>query len=147
MFDMSLAEIMLIAIIAILFLGPDKLPEAMVKIAKLIKSAKKAIGDAKHSLEEEMKIAELKEEAMNYKKQLDEATSELKSFKNVGINPMDDINEAVQSAKKTISAPAQDATAAAPETIIEPKRETVTFAKKSSRTTTEPASKPSEEII
>ncbi|OQX73864.1 MAG: Sec-independent protein translocase TatB, partial [Campylobacteraceae bacterium 4484_4] len=43
MFGMSFGEILIIAIIAILFLGPDKLPEAMVKIAKFFKSFKKSI--------------------------------------------------------------------------------------------------------
>ena len=83
MFGIGFTEILLISIIAILFLGPDKLPETMVQIAKFIKSVKKTVGDAKDSLEEEMKIADLKDEALNYKKQLDSATSELKSFKNI----------------------------------------------------------------
>jgi sec-independent protein translocase protein TatB len=83
MLDIGFSELLLIAIIAILFLGPDKLPGALVDMAKFIKSIKKTIGDAKNSLEEEMKIAELKEEALGYKKQLDDATNELKNFKNI----------------------------------------------------------------
>lgn len=130
MFDMGLGEILLIAIVAILFLGPDKLPEAMVKIAKFFKSVKKAIGDAKSSLEEEMKIAELKEEALSYKKRLDDATNELQGFKNIGINPMADINEAVNDAKKSLLEVTDTPKSSTPATPIEPKRETVTFEKK-----------------
>jgi len=37
MFGLGFMEILFIAIIAILFLGPDKLPGAMVDIAKFIK--------------------------------------------------------------------------------------------------------------
>ena len=37
MFGMSLPEIIVIAVIAVLFLGPDKLPSAMVEIAKFFK--------------------------------------------------------------------------------------------------------------
>ena len=121
MFGMGFTEILLIVIVAILFLGPDKLPDAMVKIAKFIKSAKKAIGDAKGVIDEEMKIAELKEEAMSYKKQLEEATDELKGFKNVGINPMDDITDAINSSIDTSTVTKQ----------IEPKQDSVTFEKKS----------------
>ena len=40
---MGFTEILLIAIVAILFLGPDKLPGAMVEIAKFIKGAKKQL--------------------------------------------------------------------------------------------------------
>ena len=34
MFGIGFTELVLIAIVAILFLGPDKLPQAMVEIAK-----------------------------------------------------------------------------------------------------------------
>ena len=47
MFGMGFIEILMVAVVAILFLGPDKLPDAMVKVAKFMKSVKKAIGDAK----------------------------------------------------------------------------------------------------
>jgi len=92
MFGLGFMEILFIAIIAIIFLGPDKLPGAMVDIAKFIKSAKKAITDAKQSLNEEVNFDELKKEALGYKAQLDAATEELQGFKN--LNPMNDIKEA-----------------------------------------------------
>ena len=91
MFGIGFTELLLISIIAILFLGPDKLPSTMIEIAKFIKSVKKTIGEAKSSLEEEMKIADLKEEALSYKKQLDEATNELKNFKNINFDDLDDV--------------------------------------------------------
>ncbi len=90
MFGIGFTELILISIIAILFLGPDKLPQAMIDIAKFIKSVKKTINDAKGSLEEEMKIADLKEEALSYKKQLNDATSELQNFKNIDFDDFDD---------------------------------------------------------
>ena len=130
MFGLGFTEILLIAVVAILFLGPDKLPDAMVKVAKFMKSVKKAISDAKGALDEEMKIADLKEEALNYKKQLDEATSELAGFKNVGINPIDDINDAINTAQKSFTETANDAQQDTIATPVEPKRETVTFKKK-----------------
>ena len=93
MFGIGFTELLLISIIAILFLGPDKLPSAMIEIAKFIKSVKKTVGEAKHSLEEEMKIADLKEEALSYKKQLDDETNELKSFKNIDFDDFDDFDD------------------------------------------------------
>jgi len=130
MFGLGFTEILLIAVVAILFLGPEKLPDAMVQVAKFMKSVKKAISDAKSSLDEEMKISELKEEALSYKKQLDEATDELHGFKNVGINPIEDINEAISGAQKSFSEAASDAQQDTIATQVEPKRETVTFEKK-----------------
>jgi sec-independent protein translocase protein TatB len=90
MFGIGFTELVLISIIAILFLGPDKLPQAMVEIAKFIKSVKQTVGEAKSTLEEEIKIADLKDEALGYKKQLTEATDELKGFKNLSLDDFDD---------------------------------------------------------
>jgi len=127
MFGMGFTEILLIAVVAILFLGPEKLPDAMVSVAKFMKSITKAVGDAKRSLDEEMKIADLKEEALSYKKQLDEASQELQGFKNIGINPMDDLSDAINSAKTTLSNIDDESKTT---TQVEPKRETITFKKK-----------------
>ena len=71
MFGMGLGELFFIAVIAILFLGPEKLPDAMVQIAKFFRSVKRTVNDAQTSLEEELRISELKEEALKYKRQLD----------------------------------------------------------------------------
>lgn len=79
MFGMGFTEIVVIAIIAILFLGPDKLPEAMVKIAKFFKSTKEVIGNMKDTFEEEMNVKTMKEEALAYKKELTDATNQVKS--------------------------------------------------------------------
>ncbi len=95
MFGMGFSEILMIAVVAILFLGPDKLPEAMVKVAKFIRGVKKAITDAKSAIDSEIRIAELKEEALNYKEKLDRATSELQGFKN--IRTIDSLNESLES--------------------------------------------------
>ena len=143
MFGIGFTELLLIAVIAILFLGPDKLPSALVEMAKFIKGVKRTIGDAKSSLEEEMKIADLKEEALNYKKQLDDATQELKGFKNLTLDDLDEtIYEESGSAdfpleqnKKEASTTATEVPKTTPEeanttTQIEAKNDTVTFKKK-----------------
>ncbi len=130
MFGMGFTEILLIAVVAILFLGPDKLPDAMVKIAKFIRSTKKALTDAKNTIDDELKIAELKEEALGYKAKLDEATDELKGFKNIS-NPVDDLQEALNMAKGGFkSTPLEVDEPIA--TQIEPKQEEVILKKKKS---------------
>lgn len=83
MFGMGFTEILIIAVIAILFLGPDKLPSAMVEIAKFFRSVKKTIGTVKDSLEEEMNITDIKEEALAYKKELLSASDDLKKATDV----------------------------------------------------------------
>ncbi|ADR33265.1 twin-arginine translocation protein, TatB subunit [Sulfuricurvum kujiense DSM 16994] len=83
MFGMGIGEIFLIIIIAILFLGPDKLPSTMVEIAKFFRSVKSTVNSARATLEEEMKFSEMKEEALNYKKELTDASAELERITNV----------------------------------------------------------------
>jgi len=149
MFGIGFTELLLISVIAILFLGPDKLPQALVEMAKFIKSVKKTIGDAKGSLEEEMKIADLKEEALEYKKQLNDATAELKSFKNISFDDFDDVSydDEVSTAspqdfakqakvEKSTEVTSTEETSSELEknteniaTQVEPKNETVTFKK------------------
>ena len=79
MFGMGFTEILIIAVIAILFLGPDKLPDAMVEIAKFFRNAKNTIGTMKESLEEEMNVKSMKDEALAYKKELLNASNQVKS--------------------------------------------------------------------
>lgn len=122
MFGMGFTEILMIAIVAILFLGPDKLPGAMVEIAKFIKGAKKAITSAKESIDSEINIAELKEEALNYKAQLDSATDELQGFKN--LNPMNELSVKEKFASLTQIEEEPIATQ------VEPKQKEIEFKKK-----------------
>ncbi len=112
MFGMGFTEILMIAIVAIIFLGPDKLPQFLIDIAKFFKSVKRAINDAKTNLEREVQISELKEEALEYKER----------FKNIS----EEISE-------TITADLDEDPLAEVEEIkraSEPKREVVKFKKK-----------------
>jgi len=135
MFGIGFTELLIISIVAILFLGPDKLPQAMIEIAKFIKGVKKTVGEAKSSLEEEMKIADLKEEALSYKKQLDDATNELKNFKNIDFDDFDDVSYDDEVSKESPQALAKasqmDETAEKDvvATQVEAKNDTVTFKK------------------
>ena len=78
MFGMSFPEILVIAIIAVLALGPQKLPKAMVEIAKYLKIIRKTINDAKQSFDQEVRIAELKEDAKKYKESIAKTKDDIK---------------------------------------------------------------------
>jgi sec-independent protein translocase protein TatB len=97
MFGIGFTELMLIAIVAILFLGPDKLPQALVDVAKFFRSVKKTISEAKESFDEEIRVADLKKEALAYKEKLEQTTNELQGFRNFDI---DELLESEQKASK-----------------------------------------------
>ncbi len=131
MFGMGLGEIFIIVIIAILFLGPDKLPGTMVDIAKFFRSVKGTVNSARATLEEEMKFSEMKQEALNYKKELTDASAELERMTNVT-----EIGTELNSIKNDINL---DIPASAPSAPKEP--EVITFKPKSIET------KPNEENV
>lgn len=77
MFGFSFGEILIIAVIAVLFLGPDKLPQTFVDIAKFLKAVKKTINDAKDAIDREVHISEIKQEALEYKKKFEQGANDL----------------------------------------------------------------------
>ncbi|SUW98561.1 sec-independent translocase [Campylobacter jejuni subsp. doylei] len=86
---MSFGEIIVILVVAILVLGPDKLPEAIVQIAKILKAIKHNIDDAKSSIEKEIRIIDLKEEAKKYKDEFSSTNENIR--KKLSFEEFDDL--------------------------------------------------------
>ncbi|EIE7459842.1 Sec-independent protein translocase subunit TatB [Campylobacter jejuni] len=86
---MSFGEIIVILVVAILVLGPDKLPEAIVQIAKILKAVKRNIDDAKSSIEKEILINDLKEEAKKYKDEFSSTNENIR--KKLSFEEFDDL--------------------------------------------------------
>ncbi|EMH6603640.1 Sec-independent protein translocase subunit TatB [Campylobacter jejuni] len=86
---MSFGEIIVILVVAILVLGPDKLPEAIVQIAKILKAVKRNIDDAKSSIEKEIRINDLKEEAKKYKDEFSSTNEDIR--KKLSFEEFDDL--------------------------------------------------------
>jgi sec-independent protein translocase protein TatB len=95
MFGMGFTEILLIGIIAILFIGPDKLPETMVEIVKFFRNIKRTINSAKSSIENELHVTEMRKNMNDYKNELTSASSELNRLAS-----MDDIKNEINDIKK-----------------------------------------------
>ena len=123
MFGLGFTEILFIAVVAIIFLGPDKLPSAMVDIAKFIKKIKEGVTNVKQALNEEVNLDELKREALEYKEQLDKATQELQGFKN--LNPINELKESasLESIKEDFEQPKANP-------VEKKQEEAITFKKK-----------------
>lgn len=139
MFGMGFTEILIVLVIAILFLGPEKLPTAIVDIAKFFKQMKTTIGSMKDSLEEEMNVTEIKEEALSYKKQLMEAQESLKKVVDLSdldldeelTNVDDAVTKDLQKTRKTRKKVVKEITKVEEiEAVVEAKEEVVTFKKK-----------------
>lgn len=99
MFGMSFPEILVIAVIAIIALGPEKLPKTMVEIAKYLKLLKKTVNDAKASFDQEVRIAELKEDAKKYKDSISKTTQGVR--KKLTFEELEDIKNSVNDIKSS----------------------------------------------
>lgn len=101
MFGMGLSEIIVIVIVAVIFLGPDKLPEAMVKLAKFFKVFKDTVNSAKSTFEQEIKIAELKDDAKKYKESFTNTTDNIR--KKLTFEELDELKNNVSKVKDEIN--------------------------------------------
>lgn len=106
MFGMSFPEILVIAIIAVLALGPQKLPKAMVEIAKYLKIIRKTINDAKQSFDQEVRIAELKEDAKKYKESIAKTKDDIK--KKLTFEELEELKSGINEVKTDVTTSLSD---------------------------------------
>ncbi|MDA3047627.1 Sec-independent protein translocase protein TatB [Campylobacter sp. JMF_08 NE1] len=106
MFGISFPEITIILIVAVIALGPEKLPSALVEIAKYFKVIKKSINDAKATFDQEVRIAELKEDAKKYKESISKTTETMR--KKLTFEELDEIKSGLNSVKDTLNAGLSD---------------------------------------
>lgn len=106
MFGIGIFEILVILIVAVIFLGPDKLPQAAVDIAKFMRALRKTINDAKETFDNEVRLSELKKEALSYKETLTkDITQSVNSLTSV---PKDITNEITKSLNEADSNTSQN---------------------------------------
>lgn len=127
MFGLGFMEILVIAIIAVIALGPDKLPDAMVQIAKFIRKFKTGLEDAKSTLDNELNVSEMKAEASKFKSQIEETKSSLslESKIDLGLNDIlnDDLKPSTSDKNNTKELPKEEVIE------VEEKKEKVSFKK------------------
>ncbi|GAA8148730.1 Sec-independent protein translocase protein TatB [Helicobacter pylori] len=96
MFGMGFFEILVVLIVAIIFLGPEKFPQAVVDIVKFFRAVKKTLNDAKDTLDKEINIEEIKKETLEYQKLFENKVESLKSVK------IEELEDAKITAEKEI---------------------------------------------
>ena len=77
MFGIGLPEMIIIAVVALIFIGPDKLPGVMRSIGKSLVELKRATSDVRSTVQEEMQkieeeieLKEVRESAQDFKNEL-----------------------------------------------------------------------------
>ncbi|MEO1959108.1 MAG: Sec-independent protein translocase protein TatB [Nautiliaceae bacterium] len=91
MLDIGSTEFLFIIIIAIIVLGPEKLPEALKTTGKFIGKAKRMWRDATADIRREIELEEMKEEMKKYKEELEKLQRQVNDDVNKGLTSLDDL--------------------------------------------------------
>lgn len=82
MFGIGIFELLVILIVAIIALGPNKLPQTIIDIVKFFRAVRKTMAEAKESFDKEIELSEIKQEALKYKNtisnEVDKLTQDMK---------------------------------------------------------------------
>ena len=92
MFDFSFWEFAIVLVVALLVIGPDKLPVVAAKCGRWVGKAKRMISAVRSDIEDELKAAELKE-------MLEKQQSEISQLRNI---LTDTQKEIIQESKEMI---------------------------------------------
>ncbi|WQW41295.1 Sec-independent protein translocase protein TatB [Helicobacter pylori] len=105
MFGMGFFEILVVLVVAIIFLGPEKFPQAVVDVVKFFRTVKKTLNDAKDTLDKEINIEEIKKETLEYQKLFE---NKVESLKGVKIEELEDAKVTAENEIKSIQDLMQD---------------------------------------
>ncbi len=105
MFGMGFFEILVVLVVAIIFLGPEKFPQAVVDMVKFFRAVKKTLNDAKDTLDKEINIEEIKKETLEYQKLFENKIEDLKGVK---IEELEDAKVVAEKEIKSVQELMQD---------------------------------------
>jgi len=75
MFDVSFTELMVIGVIALIVIGPERLPKVARTVGHLLGRAQRYVNDVKSDIQREIELDELRK----FKSEMDEAASSMTS--------------------------------------------------------------------
>lgn len=101
MLDFSMSEIGLIAAVALVVLGPDKLPQVAKTAGSLMGKAQRFVAQVKNDIDKEVELSELKKIQEDAKKMAADLQSGLK-------NTTDQIEQQVKDVQNTVTAAGQE---------------------------------------
>jgi sec-independent protein translocase protein TatB len=102
MFDVSFSELMLIGVIALIVIGPERLPKVARTIGHLLGRAQRYVSDVKTDIQREMEIddlgnlkAQMEDAAKSVKESMQDATDSLRK-------PIDEAQQALKDASTSV---------------------------------------------
>ena len=133
MFDIGFTEMLVIAVVALIVIGPEKLPGVARTLGHLFGRMQRYVNDVKADIQREMELDELKklrkdvEESArsiedSVRKEVDQAQAELKELETTTADPFaETAPRAAEAAAPAEQKPAQIAEEATPAAAVPPK--------------------------
>jgi sec-independent protein translocase protein TatB len=114
MFDISFTEILVIAVVALIVLGPERLPQVARTLGHLLGRAQRYVNDVKNDIQQEMELDELNK----LKTSVQEAAHSIENTVRAEINQFQDLTAETKSITVTHPVPPSETVA---ETASPPK--------------------------
>jgi sec-independent protein translocase protein TatB len=93
MFDAGFTEVMVIAVIALLVIGPERLPEVAAKVGGWVGKAKAFISTTKADIEREFQASEMRDLLSEQKKEIEELRQMVNETQDDFKNNIDDAKD------------------------------------------------------
>src|SRR5690606_29975848 len=104
MFDVGFSELMLIGVVALIVIGPERLPKVARTIGHLVGRAQRYVSDVKTDIQREMDLGDLndlknqmQDAAQSVKSSMQDATDSLRK-------PLDEAQQALNEASASVDA-------------------------------------------
>ncbi len=107
MFDIGFWELCLIAVVALLILGPERLPVAARTAGLWIGKARRMIGNVKSEIDRELQLDEVRKKLQEEESKLKERTG-LGDLENLTDNTIADINDFQNDLNDSMTSPEDD---------------------------------------
>ncbi|RTE64244.1 twin-arginine translocase subunit TatB [Amphritea opalescens] len=85
MFDIGFAELLIIAVVGLVVLGPEKLPIAVRTVGLWVSKAKRTLSGIQSEISEELRLDEMKRQIAMQKDELDRELNEMRTPSSEGL--------------------------------------------------------------
>ena len=120
MFDIGFSELLIIAIVALVVLGPERLPKAARFAGLWVRRARNQWDSVKQELERELQAEDIKRQMQDVRQSMQDTESELRASGEAARRQMQDMDEEGRSLVDEVKAPTEPAEAAETASRTEP---------------------------
>lgn len=108
MFDAGFLEMLIIGVIALLVVGPERLPGVAAKAGKMVGKMKAFIATTREDIEKELRAEELQNMLVKQKEEISELRDMMQSTKDDVQDNFDDIQKGLDDTNNTLKSSVSD---------------------------------------